>query len=255
MSQKCKLYDCAKVNVITDNHTGEIFCSDCGAVLEEKLDNHNDSHTHSLEEFLSQTRTGPKQTLTMHDNGLNSVIGNNRDSTGKPLTNYNKNRFRRLRIWDSRSKTKGSSQRTLVQSLTFLNGLKEKLGIPSNTVEITSSLYRKAQRQGLTRGRSSNSLMAAALYVCCRQTMTPRSLQDISEIGNISKKALQKIVRILIRELEIEMPQYNISSFIVKLSNNLGIKEKTKRYALKILEDVEKSRSSEGKNPMGQAAA
>ncbi len=255
MYQKYLLDECPKHKLITDDRTGEMFCSNCGKVLEGNLDNSNDPQSHSLEDFMSQTRTGPKLSSTIHDRGLNSVIGNNKDSTGKQLSTFNKIRFNRLRIWDNRSKTENSSKRTLVKSLILLNALKEKLGIPANTAEITATLYRKAMKQGLTRGRSTSSLMAAALYVCCRQTMTPRSLQDISDVGNISKKTLQKTVRVLINRLELEVPQYDTSSFIIKLANNLGMKESTKRYALKILENIIKSGSSEGKNPMGQAAA
>jgi len=137
----------------------------------------------------------------------------------------------------------------------FENGLKEKLGISDNIVEAACSLFRRAQKHQLIRGRSSNDLMAAALYVSCRENMTPRSLEEISETGNLRKKYLQKSVRILIKEFSLKPPQYAISSFVTKLSNDLGISEKTKRYALKILSDFEKYGSSAGKNPIGQAAA
>lgn len=255
MSQQCQLDNCAKTNRITDIYNGEIFCGNCGTVLEEKLDSFNEPRAHSQEDFMSQTRTGPKLSLAMHDRGMYSVMGNNKDSTGRPLSQAAKKRYHRLRMWDSRSKTKKSSERTLIKALSFLNGLKEKLGIPENTIEITCALYRKAQKNRLTRGRSSNSLMAAALYVSCRQTMTPRSLHDISGVGNISKKSIQKTVRMLIQENNIKVPQYDMSSFITKLSNNLGIREKTKRYALKILDDIIRKKSSDGKNPIGQATA
>jgi transcription initiation factor TFIIB len=223
--------------------------------VEEKLDNHNEMSLHSLEDFMSKSQVGPKQSLSMFDQGMSSVIGKDKDSTGKPLTSFNKSRFSRLRTLDNRSKTKKSSDRTLVTSLTFLNGLKEKLGISDNTVEATSSLFRRAQKHQLIRGRTSKDLMAAALYVSCRQTMTPRSLEDISETADITKKHLQKSVRVLIHEFGLVLPQYSTSSFLTKISNDLGISEKTKRYALKILSDVEKCGSAAGKNPIGQAAA
>ena len=255
MIQKCKLDNCSMTRVITDNESGELVCGNCGSVLEEKLDNYNEVQAHSLEEFMSQTRTGPKSSLVMYDKGMYSVIGNDRDSTGKSLSASNKARFRRLRLWDNRSKTKHSSQRTLSKSLIYLNGLKEKLGIPQITVEVAASLYRKAMSHGLTRGRNSNSLMAATLYVSCRQTMTPRSLQDIAKVGNTTKKALQKTVRILIHELGLDVPQYNMSSFITKISNNLGINEKIKRHALNILDQAQVKQITGGKHPIGQAAA
>jgi len=255
MLQNYQVHNCNESKLITDTFNGEIFCSNCGTVIEEKLDNRNEILLHSLEDFMSKSQVGPKQSLSMYDKGMSSVIGNDKDSTGKPLSSSNKSRFNRLRILDSRSKTKKSSERTLVKSLTFLNGLKGKLGISDNTVEATSSLFRRAQKHQLIRGRSSNDLMAAALYVSCRENMTPRSLEEISETGNLRKKYLQKSVRILIKEFSLKPPQYALSSFVTKLSNDLGISEKTKRYALKILSDVEKYGSSAGKNPIGQAAA
>ncbi|QDI88289.1 transcription factor TFIIB [Candidatus Nitrosopumilus sp. SW] len=255
MLQKYQVHNCNYSKLITDTFNGEIFCSNCGTVIEEKLDNHNETPVHSLEDFMSKSQVGSKQSLSIHDKGMSSIIGKDKDATGKSLSSFNKSRFNRLRVLDSRSKTRKSSARTLVKSLTFLNGLKGKLGISENTIESTSALFRRAQKHQLIRGRSSNDLMAAALYVSCRQTMTPRSLEDISETANITKKHLQKSVRVLINEFELVLPQYNISSFLTKLSNDLGFSEKTKRYALNILSDVEKCGSAAGKNPIGQAAA
>lgn len=255
MSQKYQVHNCDESRLITDTINGEIFCANCGTVIEEKLDNRNEISFHGLDDFMSKGQVGPKQSLSVHDRGMSSVIGKDKDATGKSLSSFNKSRFNRLRVLDSRSKTKKSSERTLVKSLTFLNGLKDKMGISDNTVEATSLLFRRAQKHQLIRGRSFNDLMAAALYVSCRETMTPRSLEDISETANITKKHLQKSVRILIEEFGLALPQYNISSFLTKLSNDLGISEKTKRYALKILSDVEKCGSAAGKNPIGQAAA
>jgi len=254
MTSKCKLENCVMTKVIADNENGELVCVNCGSVLEEKLDNQNEVQTHSLEEFMSQTRTGPKNSLTMYDRGMNSVIGE-RDSSGRPLTAFNKSRFRRLRLWDSRSKMKNSPQRTLNKSLIFLNSMKEKLGIHELVLESTAYLFRKIMEAGLTRGRDANSLMGAALYVSCRQTSTPRSLMEIAKVGNITKKNLQKDVRIIIRRLDLEMPQYDISSFITRMSNDFNFDEKTKRFALKILSDAEKKGLVEGKHPMGQATA
>jgi len=254
MISKCKLENCVITKAITDNENGELICVNCGSVLEEKLNNQNEVHVHSLEEFMGQTRTGPKNSLTMYDKGMNSVIGD-KDSNGRSLTAFNKSRFRRLRLWDKRSKMKNSPQRTLNKSLIFLNSMKEKLGIHDLVLESSAYLFRKIMQARLTRGRDANSLMGAALYVSCRQTSTPRSLMDIAKVGNIAKKTLQKDVRTIIRRLDLEMPQYDISSFITRMSNDFNFDEKTKRFALKILKDVEKKGLVEGKHPMGQAVA
>ena len=255
MMSKCKLENCDTTKVIIDEQNGETVCINCGSVVEEKLDSQNENHSYNNpEEFMSQTRTGPKNSLTMYDKGMNTVISN-KDSNGRSLTAFNKSRFHRLRLQDNRSKMKKSSQRTLSKSLIFLNGMKEKLGIPEMVVEQAAYLYRKAMDAELTQGRHANSLMGAALYVSCRQTSTPRSLTDIARVGNMTKKVLQKTVRTLIQRLDPAMPQYDLSSFVTRLSNNMGFDEKTKRFALKVLDETQSKGVADGKHPVGQAAA
>jgi len=252
MSLRCKLESCTQTKAITDEESGEIVCSNCGLVVKEKIDSQVEPHNEL--EFYTQTRVGPQTSLRMHDKGMNTMMSN-KDHSGRPLTSQNKSTFHRLRIWDSRSKIGKSSQKTLRNALLFLNSIEEKLGLPQVTIENTAYLFRKAIDKKLTRGRNSTSLMGAALYVSCRQTSTPRNIADIARVGNLTKRALQRSVRNLIKELDLDIPQYNISSFVTRLANDLGIDEKTKRYAIRILDDIKKKGITEGKNPVGQAAA
>ncbi|MBT8172587.1 MAG: transcription factor TFIIB, partial [Nitrosopumilus sp.] len=65
MSQKCQLDSCIGNNLITDSFNGEIFCGDCGTIIEEKLDNNNETQIHSLEDFMTKSQVGSKQSLSM----------------------------------------------------------------------------------------------------------------------------------------------------------------------------------------------
>ncbi len=250
---KCKLENCNSTKLITDVDNGETFCANCGSVTDEKTYSYSKNQTSGFGEFMTNTQAGPKNSLQIYDKGMNTVIGE-KDFSGKSLT-ANKSTFHRLRLWDRRSKAMKSSQSTLRKSLLLLNGMEEKLGLPDFTLENTAYLFRKAVDAKLTRGRDAVSLMCAALYISCRQTSTPRNMMEIARVGNITKKTLQKGVRVLIRRLNLEVPQYNASSFITRLSNNMGFNEKTKRFAINILSDTEARGMSEGKNPMGHAAA
>ena len=51
-------------------------------------------------------------------------------------------------------------------------------------------------------GRSTAEILCSVVYLACRLSNTPRSIQDISEAANIKKKALQRIYRMLLRELD-----------------------------------------------------
>jgi len=251
---KCQLDTCKTYPVITDIERGEMLCGGCGLVLVQNMaDLSHENHGYTQEEFMSQARTGPATSLTMHDKGLSTVIGNNVDSSGHALSSKTKLAFGRLREWDKRSKSRTTS--ALSRAFTLLNGMKTKLAIPDNVVEEAAYLYRKAASARLTRGRTMASLVSATLYAACRETNTPRTLDDIAEAGNVERRILSRDFRTLIKKFDLKLNQYNTASFIVKISNNLNLKEKTKREALAILKRSEDEKITSGKHPVALAAA
>lgn len=207
----------------------------------------------SQEDFMRMTRTGPATSLTMYDKGLSTVIGSNKDSSGNALSSRTKFEFNRLRTWDQRSKSRATT--TLSKALTMLHAMKTKLGVPENVVENAAYIYRKAVTARLTRGRTMSSLISAALYAACRENGIPRTLDDIAEAGNVERRILSRDFRTMIRRLGLELGQYDTASFITKISNNMSLKEKTKRDAFGILKRCETEQITAGKHPVAQAAA
>jgi len=248
---------CGKKAMLTDDVTGERFCGKCGFVISETLqDAGPEWRSFSKDGGADPTRTGAPTTLAMHDRGLATIINPmNRDSSGKPLTSTMKSTIERLRTWDSRSKVNASSDKNLRQALSQLSTLKDKLSLSDSVIEKASYIYRKALEKGLVRGRSISALIAAALYAACRDTETPRTLKDVADAGNIKKKDISRCYRILHKELDLKMPVVNPIQCIARIASKLGISEKTKRYAAKVLKIAQEHEESAGKDPMGLAAA
>lgn len=251
---KCELDTCKTYPIITDSERGEVYCGGCGLVLLQNMaDQTHENHGYTQEEFMSQTRTGPATSLTMHDKGLSTVIGKDVDSTGHKISNATRTTFNRLRTWDQRSKSRSTS--SLSKAFTQLNAMKTKLGVPDSVVENAAYIYRKAVAARLTRGRTMTSLISAALYAACRGTNTPRTLDDIAKAGNVERRILSRDLRTLIKRLDLTLEQYDTSGFIVKIANNMNLKEKTKRDALLLLKRCEDEKITSGKHPVAQAAA
>ena len=251
---KCQLDTCKTYPVITDSERGEIVCGGCGLILLQNItDASYENNSYSSEDFMKLSRIGPGTSLTMNDKGLSTIIGTNKDSTGKTLSSKTKYEFKRLRTWDQRSKSRKTA--SLSKAFTLLHGMKTKLGISNNVVENAAYIYRKVVSAKLTRGRTMTSLIAASLYAACRENNTPRTLDDIANAGNIERRILSRDLRTIIKKLELNLNQYDTSSFISKISNNMNLREKTKRDAFKILGRCEKEQITAGKHPVAQAAA
>ena len=127
--------------------------------------------------------------------------------------------------------------------------------LPESVVEYTAYLFRKIAAKKILTGRSTSGILCATIYIACRSTNTPRTLQDVADAGNIKKKDLQRTYRFLVKELQINPESYDPIEFVTRISTAVNISEKTERLAFKILSISAKKNISASKNPIGMAAA
>ena len=256
MSELIHQKNCKKNIIVTDYHTGEIACSNCGVVFPEKIIYTGPENTGTTgEEYQNNSRVGQKISLKMVDMGLSTIIESaDKDASGKRLSNENKRMFYRLRMWDRNSRH-ANSVKSFQKAFTMLDAIAAKLGLPEPVVEETAHLFRKIAAKKILAGRSTAGTLSAAVYITCRLTNTPRTLQDIADAGNIKKKNLQRIYRFLVREFDISPISYSPIDFVTRIAKSVGISEKSERFAIKILKIAEKSEISTSKNPMAMAAA
>jgi len=247
---------CGKNTIITDMEIAELICGRCGYVISERLEDSGPDWRSFTDDKTNKARTGAGTSLAIHDHGLATVINPiNRDSVGKPLSYSMKKTLKRLRIWDSRSQVQYSLDRNFRHAFSELRIMKDKLALSDAVIEKAAYIYRKASDKKLARGRSITTLIAASLYAACRDTKTPRTLNDITVAINIKRKDLALCYRMLIKELDLKMPVVDSVLCIARIANNVGLSEKTKRYAVKILKKAEQNGISAGKDPMGIAAS
>ncbi len=243
--------------MVVDSTGGELFCSNCGYVVEEKIvELGPEWRAFSAEETSERTRVGSPSSLALHDKGLSTIIGSdNRDASGKSLPASMKATIERLRTWDGRSRVHETVDSNMRQAFSELDRLVDKLRVNDVVIEKAAYIYRKALGHGLVRGRSISTMIAASLYAACRDTETPRTLKDISSISNLRKKEVARCYRILFKELDLRMPVVDPAKCVSRIASKVGLQERTKRRALEILRRAEESRTSAGKDPMGLAAA
>ena len=252
--QKDRCQRCNSGKKVTDSESGEIFCGSCGYVISERIEDYGPEHRNFMD-GEDRSRAGAATSLSRHDRGLATIINpSNTDATGKPLSSSMKTTLGRLRIWDSRSQAHKSSDRNFRQAFNELYKLKDKLALSEATVEKTAYIYRKSVDKNLSRGRSIPSLLGASLYAACRESETPRTLRDIERALNVKRKELAKCYRVLVEKLDLKMPVVSSVFCIARIANKIGISEKSKRLAMKILNDYEQKGESAGKSPTGLAA-
>lgn len=249
--------ECGSGNLIHDEYSGEIICSECGLVIKDSIINDGPEwRAFTPGEKETRSRVGVPMSFAVHDKGLATVIGRiGKDAYGRSISLNTKLQMLRLRKWQIRSRVHSSSDRNLAQAMAELDRLCDKIRIPSSIKEKAALIYRKALGEGLVRGRSISAIAAAALYAACRITQTPRTLNEITKQSIIEKKEIARCYRLILKDLNIQMPKPSAQLRIPKIAAKVGIGEKTQQTAIDILRRAEKVRTTAGKDPMGLAAA
>jgi transcription initiation factor TFIIB len=243
--------------VITDPDTGEVIRKDTGEVISDStLSPEKEWRSFNIEEAEKRAQAGTPISLAIHDMGLSTMIGKEAtDASGNQIDSATRMRMGRLRMWNNRSQSHSSTERSLQRAFTMLSRIKDRLRLPNHVTEKAAYTYRKAQERGLVRGDSIGSVLAASIYVAARQSEVPRTLEEISEISDVKLKHAARSYRRIVIQLDIKAPLIDHSRYVSRIANQLAFGERAKRKALELVEQARKKDILAGKDPLSMAAS
>ncbi|MEM4405072.1 MAG: TFIIB-type zinc ribbon-containing protein [Nitrososphaerota archaeon] len=246
--------ECGNEMLVTDPRTGEVTCTVCGYVIQEKDVDMGPEWRNIDEEEESRSRAGAPLSIMYRDHGLSTVIDKiSEDATGKKLTKEAREKMLRLKKLDATSQVNSSETRNLQQAVNILQIYVDKLHLSQAVAERAMLIYRKA---GLVRGRSIKSIMAAATYAACRQMGTPRDLREFERAYlAVKRKTIAQGYRLLIKHLGLKVPVADPSIYLNKIASKVGLDQRTVQEALRLLGEAVSKGATVGKDPVGIAAA
>ncbi|MBS3925712.1 MAG: transcription initiation factor IIB [Nitrosarchaeum sp.] len=241
---------CGKNSIILDEELDELFCSDCGYVITEK-------YQKSGLAITSDKSSNKNKETSLSQNALNigsqtMINPRNKDSSGKPIsTNLY---FTRLRKLENRNKTYSSAEKNLQKAIEEMSKLKDELVLSDTIIDEAVRLYQKIIDRKLTRGYSINAHVGACIYASCKITETPRTMESIANNLGMKKIEIRRSYKMMLKELELKMPLSDPVRFVARIASIAGFGEKTKREAIKMIEQAKKTGIIIGKEPRGIAA-
>ncbi len=245
--------ECGFAKFYEDDSRGERTCARCGLVLEESMvDSSQEWRAFDEEQRSKRARTGAPLTFTKHDKGITTEIGKGAGELFK-VPSSKRAQYYRLTKWQKRLIE--SKDRNLSFALSELQRLISFLGLHRGVHEAVAKKYEQAVDRGLVRGRSMESVIAALLYAICRETGTPRTLEEIAEASGVEKREIGRTYRYISRELAIKILPASPEHYVPRFSTMLGLSDKTQAKSIQILKKAKEHDVTSGKGPTGVAAA
>jgi len=218
--EPAKCPECKSTNIKYDHIRGETVCEKCGAVVSESMiDLTQEWRAFDDDQRSRRVRTGAVLTPTKHDQGITTEIGKGRGELFK-VASRKRAQYYRLTKWHKRLIK--SKDRNLSFAFSELQRLISFLHLSRSVHERVAKLYQQAVNNGLVRGRSTESIIAALLYTTCREEGAPRTLDEISKASNINKKDIGKAYRYIARKLSIRILPAKAQDYVPRFGSLLS---------------------------------
>nr|MDO8084372.1 TFIIB-type zinc ribbon-containing protein [Candidatus Sigynarchaeum springense] len=236
--------ECDSPNLVQDSRRGELVCASCGAVVEcGAYDCSQDKRAFTAEEVNSRSHHGsPITALT--DIAWTNVIHVD-DKNASPS-------LKRAARWNNRLPWK---MRTLLQGFTEIKRVCSAIAVPKLVAETAATYFRKVQKMNLLRGRSMNGFVGGCVYLACRTSKIPRSIDDIYlEMSDTTDRDIRIGYSVLVSELKVYVPRISAVALLPRFASALALSEDSLHLAEKLLAAIE-IRNNTGKDPKGLIAA
>ncbi len=249
-------HKCPPEYIVYDEERGEYICTLTGEVVEDTvIDTGPEWRAYTPEEKTRRSRVGSPLTHTLPDYGILTTISSYRDATGRKLEARLRIEASRLRRLQAKLRATTSVEKNIEQAAREITRLVEALNLPRSVIDIAMMIYRQAAEKGLVRGRSLESMVAAAVYAACRMRSIPVSIDQIAEMVKGGRKEVARCYRLIVRELQLRMPIVDPIRYVSRIVSALKLSPAVERRAAEILMKARRMGLTAGKDPAGLAAA
>ncbi|KAJ3690729.1 hypothetical protein LUZ61_019893 [Rhynchospora tenuis] len=238
--------------VVFDHSAGDTVCSECGLVLEA----HSIDETSEWRTFANESsdndpvRVGGPTNPLLTDGGLSTVISKPNGAQADFLSSS-------LGRWQNRG---SNPDRSLILAFRTIANMADRLGLVNTIKDRANEIYKKVEDLKSIRGRNQDAILAACLYIACRQEDKPRTVKEICSVANgATKKEIGRAKEFIVKQLEVEMGQsmemgtIHAVDFVRRFCSSLGMNNnamKAVQEAVKRSEELDIRRS-----PISIAAA
>lgn len=151
--------------------------------------------------------------------------------------------------------TNQKGEKQLFHAFREIQAMCERIGLQKVTIDSAKQLYKKVEDGKLLRGRAPEAIMAACIYIGCRENGVTRTFKEICELAKVSKREIGRIYKVLAPLLEAPAQQISLESYVVRFSSALGLPQEIKRATPIVIKRVISMGVLAGKSPVSIAAA
>jgi len=176
-------------NIVEEFGSGDLVCGNCGLVLGDRIvDTRSEWRTFANDEGDDPSRVGAASDPLLEGiEQLDTVISFRDGGSGIA---------RELQRAASRSQS-SRTERNLLTAFRDISNWCDQFSLPKTISDIAKQLYKRSDEEKLLRGKPLDAVIAACIFIACRQAHVPRTFREICNLTHVSKKTLGQCYKAL----------------------------------------------------------
>jgi len=220
--------NCGGCRIVEDAETGEIVCTDCGAVLDRVIHPRPEWRAFSYGDRVRRERAGAPITPLLHDFGLSTLC--------------------------PQGGVSGREDAFIIRVLSEIYRLSSSLNLPESVGRTAAALLRRLDAELRRSRRISKALPASLLYLACRIHGVPRTPSELAQYSDIHPSEILNCYARIAGSLRVRNA-LDAKAFIARLVGELKLDGVIEGEAVKIWESARELGLAQGRNVRAIAAA
>jgi transcription initiation factor TFIIB len=169
---------------------------------------------------------------------------------------------RELQRAASRSQS-SRSERNILTAFRDISSWCDQFSLPKTISDIAKQLYKRSDEEKLLRGKPLDAVIAACIFIACRQAHVPRTFREICTLTHVSKKVLGQCYKALEQAFNLSpgaTHNSNSSStptgpenLLVRYCNHLDLPANVQSICSDIIVTARKYGIADGRSPVSIA--
>ena len=174
-------------NLVEEFSSGDLVCGDCGLVVGDRIvDTRSEWRTFANEEGDDPSRVGESSNPIMDGlvESLDTRIGARDGGTGLSR-----------QLQRTAQMGQGTQNRHILEAFDDIQRKCDSIHLPKMVSDTAKQLFRRAEEAKIARGKKTEAIVAAAIYVSCKVNRVPRTFPEICNLTKVKKKLIGQVFR------------------------------------------------------------
>ena len=155
------------------------------------------------------------------------------------------------------------AERNLLTAFRDIGSWCDQFSLPKTISDIAKQLYKRSEEEKLLRGKATEAVIAACIFIACRQAHVPRTFREICNLTHVSKKTLGQCYKALEQAFNLapgasaqqtgKSPSTGPETLLVRYCNHLDLPASVQSMCGDIIQAARIHGVADGRSPVSIA--